>query len=67
MQRPLDRTDGVIQVETFTLSNGQRISFLITAKGPSCCRTRPDSYWEPIGDENTNLAIALNRFVKVGH
>ena len=62
MQRPLTQTDSTIQIETFTLSNGQQISFLITAKGPSCFRRGPDSHWEPMGSENTALAIAVNGF-----
>ena len=65
MQQPLKQMDGMVQVEPFTLRNGQQISFLITAKGPSCFKQRPDSHWEPIGDDNMTVAIAMNRFLKV--
>jgi len=61
MQQPWEKMDGMVQVKTFTLPNGQQISFFITAKGPSCFKQSPDSHWEPIGDDNINVAIAMNR------
>jgi hypothetical protein len=65
MQQPLKQKDSMVQVETSTLPNGKQISFLMTAKGPSCFRRQPDSLWEPIGDDNMALTIAVNRFLKV--
>ena len=57
-----NREDGVWRITKCTSPNKQQISVLATEKGPTCFRRSPDSPWEPIGEENVAIAIAINRF-----
>ena len=62
MEELHNKREGVLTITNCTRPNGQRLSFVATDRGPICFRRSPSSIWEPLGQENMGIAMAINHF-----
>ena len=56
-----DTSSTLLVKKDLVLSNGQEISILFCCGKAACFRQNKLSNWEPIGEENWNLAMAMNQ------
>jgi len=67
MNKSIIADDIPLTMREFALNSGQIISILFRNGEAVCFRPEKTNLWEPIGEANRNLAIAINRLGTINH